>query len=483
MQTETGGAGLRTALAQALGVMLLRRPRSDQRYRPATAFWLLLLLVLLELALGWVSSGGHYTRWRLEAALEFPRLLSAEGLIGSFASFGALLLGCWLVLVVLRRTAAVWSLFVLALALWLLFSTLTGIATLAVLFQVDEAWPAYQRLRLAWVALWLLLGWRLLAGFSPASGRLRRAMALLPLSLFTIGGLWLHAWPEYWPPDYAALAEQMPEDEPASAHTLDHEAVMYAQPALLAEAIAALPVQRPGVPDLYAIGFAGDGSESVFANEVRYFAELVDSRYGNGGRTLLLVNDPDSATDAPIATMTALRAALAAVGARMDPAEDVLLLFLTTHGSEEHRLLVQLGELPLEQVTPEALAAALDDSGIRWRIVVVSACYAGGYIEALADPYTLVLTAARADRTSFGCGVASDITWFGQALLAEALNQERDPVAAFALAREAIAAREQAGDLPASEPQMHLGEAIREGLPGWLATWPDRGPVEFRPPE
>src|SRR5690606_15240010 len=163
-----------------------------------------------------------------------------------------------------------------------------------------------------------------------------------------------------------------------------------------------------------------------------------ESRYGNGGRTLLLVNDPDSATDTPIASLTALRAALAGVAERMDPDEDVLLLFLTTHGSSDHELLVQLGELPLDQVTPASLAEALDESGIRWRIVVVSACYSGGFIEALADPYTLVLTASRPDRTSFGCGVSSEITWFGQALFAEALNAERDPVKAFALAREAI---------------------------------------------
>src|SRR5690606_36942963 len=369
---------------------------------------LLLLLVLLELAIGWFSSGGHYARWRFDEALEFPRLPSAEGLIGSFASFGALLTGCWLAVLVLRRTAALWSLFVPVRALWVLFTARPGAASLVVLFQADEAWPAYRLLRAAWVAAWLLFGWRLLAGFSPATPPWRRAFALLPLSVFSIGGLWLYAWPEYWPPDYELLSERGGNGEGSGTPqgpALDHEAVIYAQPALLGRAIAALPPQRPGVPDLYAIGFAGDGSEAVFANEVRYFGRLVESRYGNGGRTLLLVNDPDSATDTPIASLTALRAALAGVAERMDPDEDVLLLFLTTHGSSEHELLVQLGELPLDQVTPAALAAALDESGIRWRIVVVSACYSGGYIEALADPYTLVLTAARPDRTSFGCGV------------------------------------------------------------------------------
>src|SRR5690606_32009534 len=124
-------------------------------------------------------------------------------------------------------------------------------------------------LRLVFVALWLLLAWRLLQGFSPASGRVRRVLAVLPLSLATVGGFWLYEWPEYWPPDYALLSERVQEPEAAPSR-LNHEAVIYAQPALLEQAIAALPAQRPGLPDLYAIGFAGDGSESVFANEVRY---------------------------------------------------------------------------------------------------------------------------------------------------------------------------------------------------------------------
>ena len=483
MAAEPRGGGTRAALAQALPLFWLRRPRSDLRYGIGAAFWLLLLLVLLEVALGWVSSGGHYTRWQFAAALELPRLFSPEGLIGSIASFGGILLAAWLAALALGRSAAFWPLFVLVLALWLLFTAVTGIATLAVLFQVDEAWPTYRVLRLAWVVLWLLLAWRLLAGFSPATRRPRRALALLPLAVFTVGGLWLHAWPEYWPPDYQALAERAREAEQPAAPAVDHEAVMYAQPALLQQAIAGLPPQRPGVADLYAIGFAGDGSERVFANEVRYFADLVDSRYGNGGRTLLLVNDPDSATAAPIATLTALRAALAGVAARMDVDEDVLMLFLTTHGSEDHELLVQLGDLPLWQLTPEDLAAALDESGIRWRIVLISACYSGGYIEALADPHALVLTAARADRTSFGCGVASDITWFGQALMADALNRERDPVQAFAMARAAIAEREKEDELTPSDPQIHVGEAIAERLPAWLEAWPDHGPVPFHPPE
>src|SRR5204862_49693 len=78
--------------------------------------------------------------------------------------------------------------------------------------------------------------------------------------------------------------------------------------------------------------------------------------------------------------------------------------------------------------------AALAGSGIRHRVAVVSACYAGGFIPALRAAHTMVIAAARADRASFGCGAESEITYFGHAFLVDALNQTEDFNAAFGLA-------------------------------------------------
>src|SRR5690606_24217445 len=129
-----------------------------------------------------------------------------------------------------------------------------------------------------------------------------------------------------------------------------------------------------------ALGFAGDGDERVFANEVRHFARLAGERFDAGGRTLTLANSAHDPGGAPMATLTALAGSLDALADRMDPAEDVLLLYLTTHGSEDHQLLVQLGDLPLSQIEPADLAGVLEASGIRWRIVMVSACFSGGFL-------------------------------------------------------------------------------------------------------
>ena len=49
---------------------------------------------------------------------------------------------------------------------------------------------------------------------------------------------------------------------------------------------------------------------------------------------------------------TNLTWALDEIAKKMDPAEDVLLLYVTTHGSHEHELLVDLDPLPLDQIAP-----------------------------------------------------------------------------------------------------------------------------------
>ncbi|MCF5920281.1 C13 family peptidase, partial [Xanthomonas perforans] len=120
-------------------------------------------------------------------------------------------------------------------------------------------------------------------------------------------------------------------------------------------------------------------------------------------------------------------------------------------------------------ISPQDLRQALDDAGIDNRIIVLSACYSGGFIPALRSPQTLILTAARADRPSFGCGNTSNATYFGQAWLIDAMNQSDDPLAAFDIAKAAITAREkQEGELP-SLPQQSLGKRIAPVLARWRA--------------
>ena len=254
---------------------------------------------------------------------------------------------------------------------------------------------------------------------------------------------------------------------------------------LIDAALAALPPQRPGITDLYVLGVAGDGQEDVFRNEVEHLQRVAATRLGNGGRTLALVNHPDSLDEAapqPLATAASLRHALAGLGRAMDPGEDVLLLFVTTHGSEDHELAMVLPPMIDEGIGPADLRAALDDSGIRHRVLVVSACFSGGFIDSLQGPDTLLVTAASADRPSFGCGAEAELTYFGRAWLVDGLNATPDPIAAYDVATRAIARREREAGFEPSLPQISVGSRITARLQRWQATREPGPPVPFMAP-
>jgi hypothetical protein len=242
--------------------------------------------------------------------------------------------------------------------------------------------------------------------------------------------------------------------------------------AQLAQALSALRPQRPGISDLYVLGFAGDASDPVFRNEVLYLRQMFSRRFDTPGHAVALVNAPDNLDAhryAPMATYDNLYDSLARIGALMDRDEDILLLFASTHGTEDHTLYVDAGPDGYDYITPEDLRQALDDAGIVHRVIVLSACYSGGFIPRLRSADTLVITAARADRPSFGCGNTANATYFGQAWLVEAMNQTDDFVAAYRLAAASITQRERSeGELP-SHPQLSQGKRIGSALAHWRA--------------
>lgn len=258
------------------------------------------------------------------------------------------------------------------------------------------------------------------------------------------------------------------------------EALASRDVALVHGLVDALPPQRDGVVDLYALGFAGDGTEDVFRNEVDYFSTLMQRRFAARG-VITLVNNRDSLGSRPwpLATYENLRDALNGIGARMDPQEDVLLLYLAMHGTPYHELAVYFPPYVEDGLIPEDLRSLLDDAGIRNRVLVVSACYAGGFIPELRSQDTLLMTAARADRASFGCGSTSNVTFFGRAWMVEGLNRGGDFRTAFDYARKRIRSWERAGGIEASHPQVSEGARIRKLLQRWAAQAEPGAPVAY----
>jgi len=266
-------------------------------------------------------------------------------------------------------------------------------------------------------------------------------------------------------------------DWPADAGS--PEQLLYAQAQMMDTAVAALAPRTPGRPNIYLIAFAGDGGENVFRNEAEYAEKLFSERFDAVGHTLLLINNPSTLLQYPIATLSNLQTAVNAVAERMDGEQDILMLFLTSHGSREHELYVALDPLPLDQIEPDDLADLFLDTKVHNKVVVISACYSGGFIDALKGPATMVITAARADRTSFGCGTQSAITDFGRAFLANGLNDNDSFPAAFAEARKLVERWETRAGEEHSEPQIATTPLIESRLKAWRDAIHPGPPVPF----
>ncbi len=250
-----------------------------------------------------------------------------------------------------------------------------------------------------------------------------------------------------------------PEDY-ADTESVNTEDVYYSQPALLERSANRVEAQRPGITDLYFVGFGSYANQDVFMHEVNYVRNLFDTQFDTRGRSVVLINNQKTVNDVPLANKSNLRIMLDKVAAHMDTEEDVLFLFLTSHGSDDAVLSVDFWPLDLNPLSADDLNQALAGSGIKWRIVVISACYSGSFIESLRDNYTLILTAAEKDKTSFGCSNDRNMTYFGEHYFARALPASGSFVDAFHRAKAALREREIDEKIDPSEPQMFMGKAM-----------------------
>ena len=310
--------------------------------------------------------------------------------------------------------------------------------------------PHYYRFFLWWMTAALVFLLRL----KPAAPARRASVVLLfvvlvvlPLWFFPRGDLWVSA------------AES---GESGQLHLTDE--VLAAQQRLLDGQLAALLPGRKWVAHLYFLGFAGDASQDVFLKELTAAQRLFDERFGTFGREVILANNPQTAATLPFATADNLDRALSRLGRVMNREDDVLFLYLTSHGSKEHELAVNNPPLELEGLTPEKLRHMLRKSGIIWKVVVVSACYAGGFVDPLKDDHSVIITAADATHESFGCGFGEKFTWFGEAFLDDALRRTFSFSQAFQQASETIQQWEKEQRETPSNPQIWVGKAIKPKL-------------------
>jgi hypothetical protein len=281
------------------------------------------------------------------------------------------------------------------------------------------------------------------------------AVAILALWLGNV----LYVEPALW-----TLNDQTEDEYTEDSDWAAAEPILFQQAARIDASVAQLVRPAGATPVGFFVGFAGFGDQKVFAEEIEFAAQRFAQRYDTAQRTLLLINDRRSLEAYPLASGTALSYALKGVASKMDLDRDILFLALSSHGSEDPLLSVTNGTLPLQDLSGETLARALRESGIKWKVIVISACHAGAFIEPLKDEHTIVITAAAADRSSFGCADDRDLTYFGEAFYRDALPDATSLRDAFDKAKVLIEEREKEEGVEASLPQAHFGEQIEKQL-------------------
>ncbi len=262
-----------------------------------------------------------------------------------------------------------------------------------------------------------------------------------------------------WEAKRAAVIEQVRSQRPQ----LDAGRLELAQPALLDTAISRLAVQHDHDAHIFTIGMAGFSAEDVFIKELNGALASLGQVLPIEGRTLRLVNHVSLVNAAPLASLQNFAAAVHGVGKLMNKDRDILLLFMTSHGSPDGFALLMEG-VDRGTLRPDEVAGVLDDEGIKNRIVIVSACYSGIFLKPLMSDDSIVLTASDENSTSFGCSNEREWTYFGDALFNRALRPGVTLQQAFDRAKVMIASLETEGNLPASNPQAYFGSALLEKL-------------------
>ena len=233
---------------------------------------------------------------------------------------------------------------------------------------------------------------------------------------------------------------------------------------MMGDALDGLQPQRPGQLDVYMIT-ASLWGDPVFEREATQAEAILRPHLGADGRSIVLSAGGQGERRYPAATPNDIAAAIGHVGSLIDPNEDLVVLFITSHGSQDGSISIRESNRLGAAMRPTHLRDMLAQAGIRNRVVIVSACFSGAFIAPLMDENTILVTAAAPDRSSFGCQPQRDWTFFGDAYFNHGVRGGASLIDAFDDAKTLIERWEREQNLtPPSNPQIFVGSNARAML-------------------
>jgi len=305
-----------------------------------------------------------------------------------------------------------------------------------------------------------------------------RIAAVLAISLLSLAALAQPASQPVAPPDAASCAP------PQSYLSIRGAAIWDAQPVLISKCLALIPARATDHPNIYTVAISPHGTQNLFSREARLALQRLGANYGGTAqRGVLLSNAPVDYTLVPLATTDNMTQVMGAIGRSTQTSpDDMLIVYLVSHGGPDAALQSALpGNIPIIAVSADTLADALERSNIRRRVIIISACFSGSWIPRLANDDTIIITAASASRTSFGCAEDRPLTYFGDAFLNGPFSRGASLAESFEGARRTVTQWERDEKLLNSDPQSFVGrnmQAFWQALaPNALPTVPATKPI------
>lgn len=297
------------------------------------------------------------------------------------------------------------------------------------------------------------------------------AVATALFAAIVLIGPWARDFDSY----LISLSARMTPDKPdvEDYAPIDHETLWPAQPGLVDTAASALRGKVNGVSRTSVLTIAAGGSQDLFGREAKAALAVLSDRFGPDAGGAELSNAREDLMHLPLANRSNLSVIIQKAGAGFDNRRDTMVIYLAAHGSRKAELGTNLPDYSsLKPISAQGLSQALDSAGIKRRIVIVSACYAGTWIEPLHSPDTIVITAARADRTSFGCDDDRQFTVFGEAFINGSLRHGASLQQAFDDLKRRVDNEEKKSGARPSLPQVFVGQRMQ-------SAWTAQG---FAPP-
>ena len=226
------------------------------------------------------------------------------------------------------------------------------------------------------------------------------------------------------------------------------------EPPLAANIVASAPSLGIPANRWRAVLVAGDNSSPAFDNGIDTLHERLTAM---GVRAITAYSA--SAGRGQLSTAGNIEGGLRSAGG------EACFVYMTSHG-DERGFFLRPGR---RMLSPAEVDQALSQGcGERPTVLVVSACHSGTFISPQTRrPNRVIIVAAAADRTSFGCGADNDYTYYDQCFL-----QQLDGASTWRELAEATRAcvqtlEQRLGVHRKSRPQLFVGAAVANlRLPG-----------------